>query len=999
MSVPVRSDVRPVSPHAVAQGRPGGPLRAAEVADAGVFGALAVIIVSVGTFLPHFGVVMLLSAVPFAVVGLRNRGRAVLAAAVAAGFVAFLAAGAFASVVVAGCAVLGGPCGIIRRRGRGSAVVALLAAVLAPVSAAALVGLCSLFAGARNLTLQSLRATITGVINVAETLRLPVSAGDAAVSFVTTLLGHWAAVIAAVTVIGVLAEMGVTNALLLLIVRRVAWLGRSDPFDAAARADAATDAPVAPVPLEFVAVGFGHRGAAGRDALTGVSLTVEPGEFVAVVGPNGAGKSTLVSLLAGAEPTSGAVIRPGRVGLGQPGGTAVVAQRAEAQVIGSTVGEDLRWGLPPGYPVDAEGLLASVGLAGLAAASTESLSGGQLQRLAIAAAMARRPALLISDESTSMLDAAGRAEILDLLASLPARAGTAVVHVTHDPAEAARADRVIGLADGRLADAVTVTGAGAGAGRRAGRAARDGDPPDTGPDTGLAGLAGAAEPHGAPGEPVIRVRGAGHRFDAGTPWEVTALRSVDLDVREGEGLLVTGRNGSGKSTLAWLLAGLIRPTEGTVTIDGVPAAESAGTGRAGAVALSFQHARLQLQRPTVGADILAAAGFDPARPAAERDAFVAASLHRVGLPAELAGRGVDELSGGQMRRVAIAGLLASRPRVLVLDEPLAGLDRDSRRGLLELLGRMRRAGGLTLVVISHDLEDMDLACTRTVEVTDGTVALPGALSPGALSPGALSPGALSPGTAPGAASGSPPPPPPPPPPALPALSAGAARAARRPRRGGLVFRAVPGTSALHRLGPATKILILAAATLVSLWLPGWPTIGLLSALLVAGVAAARLPATVLPRVPWPVTLLVALGGVAAAEGSGVVLYLQSMLLTVLFFALSLLLVWTTRVEDLPAAFTRIAAPLRGLGAPVSEWAHTMTFAVRTLPLLRDEFRVLVAGRRLRAPAPARSRRARAAAAGRELLDLVVAVVASSGRRAADLGRAATQRGGLRPPGR
>src|SRR5581483_1811399 len=104
------------------------------------------------------------------------------------------------------------------------------------------------------------------------------------------------------------------------------------------------------------------------------------------------------------------------------------------------------------------------------------------------------------------------------------------------------------------------------------------------------------------------------------------------------------------------------------------------------------------------------AGFDPKQaPEADGDAFVRASLHRVGLPADLAGRSIDELSGGQMRRVALAGLLASRPRVLILDEPLAGLDRESRRGLLELLGHMRRDDGLTLVVISHDLEDMGLA--------------------------------------------------------------------------------------------------------------------------------------------------------------------------------------------------------------------------------------------------------------------------------------------------
>jgi energy-coupling factor transporter ATP-binding protein EcfA2 len=735
-----------------------------------------------------------------------------------------------------------------------------------------------------------------------------------------------------------------------LAARRFEWLAQTDLFDAAARADAATDAPLAPVPLELSGVGFGHRTGSGRDALVDVELTVEPGEFVAVVGPNGAGKSTLVSLLAGAEPTSGSVRRPGRVGLGLPGGTAVVGQRAEAQVIGSTVDEDLRWGLPPGFPVDVEALLSSVGLAGLAAVSTESLSGGQLQRLAVAAAMARRPALLISDESTSMLDAAGRADILDLLASLPAQAGTAVVHVTHDPAEAARADRVVGLADGRITNAA-LTGPSASVEHSA-----------TVENTAVVehsavventavvdDTAAANQAPGALGEPVIRVRGVGHRFDAGTPWEATALRSVDLEVREGEGLLITGENGSGKSTLAWVLAGLIKPTDGTVTIDGAPAVESVG-----AVALSFQHARLQLQRPTVAEDILAAAGFDAKLGPEQGAAFVRKSLFRVGLPADLAGRSVDELSGGQMRRVAIAGLLASRPRVLVLDEPLAGLDRESRRGLLELLGHMRRTDRLTLVVISHDLEDMGLACTRTIEVSDGTVDLPGAST----------------------------------------REPAAGQPARR-RRGGLVFRAVPGTSALHRLGAATKIGVLAAATVASLIVPEWPTIAVLAVLLAAGVAAARLPLTVVPRVPWPVAAIIVLGGVAAAAGGGIVLYLESMLLTALFFALSLLLIWTTRVEELPAAFTRVASPLRRLGLPVNEWAHAVTFAVRTLPLLRDEFRVLMAARRLRAPSRTVSRRARTLAACRELLDLVVAVVASAGRRASDLGRTATQRGGIR----
>ena len=861
-----RSAVRSVSPHVIAESGSGGVLRPVEIANAGVFAALAVVIVSVGAFLPHLGAIELLSVVPFAIVGLRNRVRAVVAAVVAAAFVAFLVAGVIATVAVAGCAVLGGLCGIIRRHGRGSRTVALVAAGLAPVSAAAVVGVLYLFWRARNLAFGSLRASVAGVVRVAESLRVPAPIGHAVVGIVDALFGAWPIVVAALVLVAVPVGMLLTNALVVRVARRVEWLAHTDPLDHAARTDAAMAEAVAPVPLEFVGIGFRYRAESGRHALVDVDLTVEPGEFIAIVGPNGAGKSTLVSLLAGAEPTSGWVRRPGRVGLGLPGGTAIVAQRPETQVIGSTVGEDLRWGLPPGYPIDVEALLAWVGLAGLAAASTESLSGGQLQRLAIATAMARCPALLISDESTSMLDAAGRAEVLDLLAALPARTGTAVVHITHDPAEAARADRVIGLADGRIVDA-------AAAGHGVVDSTNDRVPPPATAVSHAAYRSLAPRPdytRRARGKPVIRVRGVGHRFDAGTPWEVIALRSVDLDVCEGEGVLITGENGSGKSTLAWVLGGLIRPTEGTAMIDGAPASASVG-----AVALSFQLARLQLQRPAVAEDILAAAGFDATPASADADAFVRTSLQRVGLPADLAGRTIDELSGGEMRRVAIAGLLASRPRVLILDEPLAGLDRNSRRGLLELLGRMRREDGLTLVVISHDVEDMGLACTRTIEVIDGTVVLPGAS----------------------------------------AESSGASQPSQ-PRRAGLVFRVVPGTSALHRLGAATKLLVLAAVTIASLLLPGWPTIVVLTILLAAGATAAKLPRTVVPRVSWWVAAIVLLGGVIAAAGSGIVLYAQSILLTVLFFALSLLMVWTTRVEELPVAFVRIVRPLRKFGAPV-----------------------------------------------------------------------------------
>src|SRR5205807_5612435 len=169
--------------------------------------------------------------------------------------------------------------------------------------------------------------------------------------------------------------------------------------------------------------------------------------FVAVVGHNGSGKSTLARLLAGRAPTEGTIERPGAAALGRDGGTSVVFQRPESQVLGVRAADDLRWGLAGDEDVDVEGLLSSVGLAGFGDRETATLSGGELQRLAIAAALARRPALLISDESTAMVDPAGRRQVMDVLRRLPAN-GTAVIHVTHHTNEANGAHLVVELRDG-----------------------------------------------------------------------------------------------------------------------------------------------------------------------------------------------------------------------------------------------------------------------------------------------------------------------------------------------------------------------------------------------------------------------------------------------------------------------------------------------------------------------------------------------------------------------
>jgi energy-coupling factor transport system ATP-binding protein len=189
------------------------------------------------------------------------------------------------------------------------------------------------------------------------------------------------------------------------------------------------------------------------------------------------------------------------------------------------------------------------------------------------------------------------------------------------------------------------------------------------------------------------------------------LRDVDLVVNEGDGVLIHGLNGSGKSTLAWIMAGLLAPTQGTCLLDGEPVSEQVG-----AVAISFQAARLQLMRGRVDLEIASAAGLDY-----YDHSQIVGALAMVGLDPAIGLRRIDQLSGGQMRRVVLAGLLARSPRVLILDEPLAGLDAASQRGLLSLLTSLRRNAGLTVIVISHDFAGLEELCPRTLHLSDGAV--------------------------------------------------------------------------------------------------------------------------------------------------------------------------------------------------------------------------------------------------------------------------------------
>lgn len=214
----------------------------------------------------------------------------------------------------------------------------------------------------------------------------------------------------------------------------------------------------------------------------------------------------------------------------------------------------------------------------------------------------------------------------------------------------------------------------------------------------------------------------------GGPYETRALDDVSLTIHDGEFIGLIGHTGSGKSTLVQHLNGLILPTSGKITVDGMDLAEK-GTDRRAIrrrVGLVFQYPENQLFEETVAKDI----AFGPKNlglDEAKIDRRVRAAMRRVALDYDkLAQRSVFELSGGQMRRVAIAGVLAMEPQTLVLDEPCAGLDPRGREEILGLISDLHRESGATIVMVSHSMDDVAALAERVIVMNHGKVAMDGA---------------------------------------------------------------------------------------------------------------------------------------------------------------------------------------------------------------------------------------------------------------------------------
>ncbi|WP_417229049.1 ABC transporter ATP-binding protein [Thermophilibacter sp.] len=478
----------------------------------------------------------------------------------------------------------------------------------------------------------------------------------------------------------------------------------------------------------------------GVTALDDVSLELARGERLCVLGANGSGKSTLASVICGLlAPDEGEVELVGERVCASGGpdleayrrarrSLGLVFQNPDDQIVTSVVEDDVAFG-PENLGVPREEIAARVtrelhrvAMDDYAQADPSRLSGGQRQRVCIAGALAMEPAVLVLDEPGSLLDVRGRSAILRVMGRLAA-AGTTLVHVTHFMEEALEADRVIVMDHGRVALAGTPDEVFAQGEKLvelgleipfAARLSRRLGLPWTCDETTLVCELGTV-PNSQKSfmsshpriknvcelgtVPIVQVEHAFFSYGRGA----YALDDVSFEIFPGTSTAIIGQTGSGKSTLLRLLCGLETPDEGRVLVGGNDTATRRGRRAArGLVGYVMQHPERQLFAETVEKDV----AFGPRNlglPEGEVTRRVTEALELVGLASR---RDVSpfKLSGGQRRLCALAGILAMEPRMLVLDEPTAGLDPRGRAMLRRVLARLRERG-VTLVQVTHSMED------------------------------------------------------------------------------------------------------------------------------------------------------------------------------------------------------------------------------------------------------------------------------------------------------
>ncbi|MFT4298828.1 MAG: ABC transporter ATP-binding protein [Aeromicrobium sp.] len=501
-----------------------------------------------------------------------------------------------------------------------------------------------------------------------------------------------------------------------------------------------------------------RRAGASRPTLTDLTVHIGAGESVLVLGPSGSGKSTLALTIAGLMGRSVPARVTGQVRI--DGNVATVFQDPAAQVVGATVFDDACFGpenlgLPPAeIERRATAALALVGLSEYHDADPRFLSGGQLQRLAIAGALAMQAPVMVLDEPTANLDPDGVEQVYATLAdvvsagSLP-HPGRTLVLVEHRIDEALDlVDRILVLDhEGRLAldgppdrvlrgeaaDLAEQLGVwlptGVRVARRLRRAGVDLAPDPLRVEDLAVALEAADLPEPVPvaaanpaaREPVLRACGL-HVFRGRGSEQFAAVSGCDLEVAPGEFVAVLGGNGAGKSTLLHALAGLVPVAAGTVEIAGLDPSRCRPRELRRHLGVVFQNPEHQIVTARVADEL--AHGLRIARARTEEIAErVEAVLDETGLR-ERAEDHPLTLSGGQKRRLSVAAELVTDPSVLLLDEPTYGQDHDRASALMDRLAQLRR-GGTAIVVVTHDLQLVADHATRVVLLDRGRITADG----------------------------------------------------------------------------------------------------------------------------------------------------------------------------------------------------------------------------------------------------------------------------------
>ena len=515
-------------------------------------------------------------------------------------------------------------------------------------------------------------------------------------------------------------------------------------------------------------------------SIENLDFSVQKGEFVAVLGHNGSGKSTLARLVNGLlSPDSGKIsvmdmdacdennlfeIRK-KVG--------IVFQNPDNQTVATIVEDDVAFG-PENIGVARDEIgkridfaLQAVGMEKYRSSTTSRLSGGQKQRIAIAGVLALKPEIIILDEATAMLDPRGRKEVIDVVLKLNKEENITVLLITHFPEEALLADRAVVMNGGKIVMEGTPAEVLSREEElkkcslvlprplqicrelsRAGLSVADAYDYATLAKE-IAGILPkntqtATQTSREKGEPTsqeysVYANNLSYTYNPSSPFATHALRGVNLEIRKGDFFGVIGHTGSGKSTFVQHLNGLIKlPTahkkyklkkgetfDTKLVVGGFDLTDKTTDFRSlrRKVGMVFQYPEYQLFAETVFEDVaFGLRNFCAEMTEEEVQNAVKVAIETVGLDYEsVKDRSPFELSGGQKRRVAIAGVIVTKPEILVLDEPAAGLDPLGKEEIMRLLHDMHKSWCKTVIIVSHDMDEIAENCNRAAIFSQGKV--------------------------------------------------------------------------------------------------------------------------------------------------------------------------------------------------------------------------------------------------------------------------------------